>query len=150
MKRSPGWLTRNGYRIFEATHIDAQVNRVQERHLIDQWGYTPTEWLKNRMIKKYHGMRMCGFMTGTDNEIKSKAIQTVRLIRRGFLDEEKSGEYDFPLNPVRVMNNSSTTGVCWVDKLTDVRRGYITSYFEDVERRSVEDCSAKWPDLTFY
>jgi hypothetical protein len=38
--------------IFEATHIDARVNRVQETHLIDQWGYGPMEWLKNRVIKK--------------------------------------------------------------------------------------------------
>jgi hypothetical protein len=36
---------------FEATHIDARVKKVQERHLIDQWGYTPFAWLKNRMIK---------------------------------------------------------------------------------------------------
>jgi hypothetical protein len=39
---------------------------------------------------------------------------------------------------------------CRTDKLTDVRRGDVTSYFEDVERRSVEDRSAKRPDLTFY
>jgi hypothetical protein len=39
-------------RIFEATHIDPQVNRVQETHLIDQWGYTPMEWLKNRVVEK--------------------------------------------------------------------------------------------------
>jgi hypothetical protein len=56
------------------------------------------------MIKKYHDMRMCGLVTGTDNKIKSKAIQTVRLIQRGFLKEEKSGEYDFPLNQVRVLD----------------------------------------------
>jgi hypothetical protein len=62
------------------------------------------EWLKNRMIKKYHNMRTGGFMTGKDNKIKSKAIQTVRLIQRGFLEEEKSGEYDFPLNQVRVLD----------------------------------------------
>jgi hypothetical protein len=37
-----------------------------------------------------------------------------------------------------------------MDKLTDVWRGDVTSYFEDVERRSVEDHSAKQPDLTFY
>jgi hypothetical protein len=94
------WISR----IFEATHIDAQVNRVQERHLIDQWGYTPFAWLKNRMIKKYHDMRICGSVTGTDNEIRLKAIQMVRLIRRGFLKEVKSGEYDFPLNQVRVLD----------------------------------------------
>jgi hypothetical protein len=46
------WISR----IFEATHIDACVNRVQETHLIDQWGYTPFAWLRNRMIKKYHSM----------------------------------------------------------------------------------------------
>jgi hypothetical protein len=48
------------------------------------------------------------------------------------------------------MNNSSTTGVYWTDKLTDVRRGDITTYFEDVKRGSEEDRSAKQPDLTFY
>jgi hypothetical protein len=35
-------------------------------------------------------------------------------------------------------------------QLTDVQRGDVTLHFEDVERRSVEDHSAKWPDLTFY
>jgi hypothetical protein len=66
--------------IFEATHSDTQVNRVQETHLIDQWGYTPMEWLKNRVIKKYQDMKTHGLMIGTDNEIKSRAVQTVRLI----------------------------------------------------------------------
>jgi hypothetical protein len=66
--------------ILEATHIDDRVNRVQEQHLIDQWGYTPFEWLKNQMIDKYHGMRMRGLVTGSDNKIKLKTIQTVRLI----------------------------------------------------------------------
>jgi hypothetical protein len=45
------------------------------------------------------------------------------------------------------MNNRLTTEVCWRDKLTDVRRGDVTTY---VKRRSVEDRSAKQPDLTFY
>jgi hypothetical protein len=66
--------------IFEATHIDALVNRVQERHLIDTWGSTPMEWLKNKVIKKYHDMKTLGLMTGTDNKIKSKAIRMARLI----------------------------------------------------------------------
>jgi hypothetical protein len=48
------------------------------------------------------------------------------------------------------MNNSSTTGVCWMDRLTDVRRRDVTTLFEDVERGSVEDRSEKRPDLTFY
>jgi hypothetical protein len=90
--------------IFEATHLDAQVNRVQDTHLINQWGYTPMEWLKNRMIKKYQDMKTHGFMIGTDNEIKLRAVRTVRLIQRGLLEEEKSGENDFPLNQVRVLD----------------------------------------------
>jgi hypothetical protein len=96
----PQWILR----IFEAIHIDSRVNRVQETHLMDQWGYTPFAWLKNRMIKKYHNMSFCGLVTGTDNEVRLKAIQTVRLICRGFLEEEKGGEYDFPLNQVRVLD----------------------------------------------
>jgi hypothetical protein len=40
-------------------------------------------------------------------------------------------------------------GWCWTDKMTDVRRGNVTSYFDDVERGSVEDRSGKQPDLTF-
>jgi hypothetical protein len=66
--------------LFEATHIDAQVNRVQERHLIDQWGSTPMEWLKNKVIEKYHDMKTRALMTGTDNKIKSKAIWITRLV----------------------------------------------------------------------
>jgi hypothetical protein len=91
-------------RIFEATHIDARVNRVQEGHLIDQWGCTPFAWLKNKMIKKYHDMRICGLVTGTEDEIRSEAIRMVRLIRRGFLKEEKCGKYDFPLNQMRLLD----------------------------------------------
>jgi hypothetical protein len=41
---------------------------------------------------------------GMDNEVRLKAIQTVRLIHQGFLEEEKSGENDFPLNQVRVLD----------------------------------------------
>jgi hypothetical protein len=62
------------------------------------------EWLKNKVIDKYHNMRTCGLMTGTDNEIKSKAIRMTRLIRKGFFIEEGSGDYDFPLNQVRVLD----------------------------------------------
>jgi hypothetical protein len=43
--------------IFEATHIDAQIDRVQATHLIDPWGYTTIKWLKNRMIKKYQDIK---------------------------------------------------------------------------------------------
>jgi hypothetical protein len=56
------------------------------------------------VIKKYHDMRICGLVTGTDDKIRSKAIQMVRLFQRGFLEEEKSGEYEFPLNQVRVLD----------------------------------------------
>jgi hypothetical protein len=62
------------------------------------------DWLKKKVIKKYHNLRTCGLMTGTDNEIKSKAIRTARLIRKGFLEEKGSLDYDFPLNQVRVLD----------------------------------------------
>jgi hypothetical protein len=78
LKNSRGaqWILR----IFEATHIEARVNRVQETHLINQWGYMPMEWVKNRMIKKYQEMKTHGLTKGTDDKIKSRAVQTVRLI----------------------------------------------------------------------
>jgi hypothetical protein len=56
------------------------------------------------MIKKYQDMRMRGQMIGTDNEIKSRAVQTVRLIQEGLLEEEKSGDNDFTLNQARVLD----------------------------------------------
>jgi hypothetical protein len=40
------WISR----IFEATHIDAQADRVQVTHCIDPWGCATMEWLKSRMI----------------------------------------------------------------------------------------------------
>jgi hypothetical protein len=68
---------------------------VQETHLINQWGNTPMDWLKNKVINKYHNMRTRGLMTGTDNEIKLKAIRMTRLIQKGFLIEEGSGDSVF-------------------------------------------------------
>jgi hypothetical protein len=62
------------------------------------------EWLKNKVIKKYHGMRTRGLMTGTDDEIKSKAVQMARLIQRGLLEEKESRDYDFPLKKVRLLD----------------------------------------------
>jgi hypothetical protein len=62
------------------------------------------EWLRNRMIKKCQDMRTHGQMKGTDDKIKLRAVQTVRLIRKGLLEEKKSGYYDFPLNQVRVLD----------------------------------------------
>jgi ABC-type phosphate transport system ATPase subunit len=67
-------------RIFEATHIDAQANRVQVTHRIDPWGCVTMEWVKNRMIKKYQDMKANGKMIATDDKIKSRAVRTVRLI----------------------------------------------------------------------
>jgi hypothetical protein len=55
--------------------------------------------------KKIPQHEICGLVTGTDDEIRLKAIQTVRLIWQGFLKKEKSGEYDFPLNQVRVLDS---------------------------------------------
>jgi hypothetical protein len=62
------------------------------------------EWLKNRMIKNYQDMKTNGKMIATDDKIKSRAVRTVRLIQRGLLEEATSGEYDFPLNQVRVLD----------------------------------------------
>jgi hypothetical protein len=45
--------------VMEATHMDALVNRVQERHIFDTWEGATMEWLKNKVIEKYHGMRTC-------------------------------------------------------------------------------------------
>jgi hypothetical protein len=56
------------------------------------------------MIKKYQDMRTRGQMIGTDDEIKSRAVQTVRLIQKGLLEEKKSGDYDFPLHQARVLD----------------------------------------------
>jgi hypothetical protein len=47
------------------------VNRVPEQQKFNTWGGVTMEWLKNKVIKKYHGLRTHGLMTGTDNEIKS-------------------------------------------------------------------------------
>jgi hypothetical protein len=88
----------------EATHMDALVTRVQEWHIFDTWGGATMEWLKNKVIEKYHDMRTLGFMTGIDNKINSKAKRMARLIQRGFLEEKGSGDYDFPLNWVRVLD----------------------------------------------
>jgi hypothetical protein len=68
------WISR----IMEATHIDALVNRVQEQHIFNTWGGATMEWLKNKVIEKYHVVRTPGLMTETENKIK--AIRTARLI----------------------------------------------------------------------
>jgi hypothetical protein len=135
--------------IFEATHLEAQANRVKMTPSVDPWGYATMGWVKKRMTEKYQAMKANGNMIATDNKIKSRAVCTARLIQRGLLKEETSGDcdYNFPLATATLMAAiSNIVG----HKLTDVRRGNITSYFEDVKRRSVEDCSAKRPDLTFY
>jgi hypothetical protein len=41
------WISR----IFEATHINAQANRVQVTPSIDPWGYATMGWVKNKMIE---------------------------------------------------------------------------------------------------
>jgi hypothetical protein len=95
--------------IFEATHIDTQADREQVTHCIDPWRCATMEWLKNRMIEKYQDMQTNGKMIATDDEIKSRAVRTVRLIQRGLLEEATSGEYDFPLNQVRVLDAEQYT-----------------------------------------
>jgi hypothetical protein len=45
-----------------------------------------------------------GKIKATDDEIKSRAVRMVGLIQRGLLEEATSGEYDFSLNQVRVLD----------------------------------------------
>jgi hypothetical protein len=49
-------------------------------------------------------MRTHGQMIGTDDEIKSRAVQTVRLIQEGLLEEEERGSSYFTLNQARVLD----------------------------------------------
>jgi hypothetical protein len=93
-------------RIFEATHLDAQANRVQMTPSIDPWGYATMGWVKNRMTENYQAMKANGKMMATDDEIKSRAVRMARSIQRGLLKEDISGDcdYDFPLNQARVLD----------------------------------------------
>jgi hypothetical protein len=90
--------------IFEAAHIHAQANRVQVEHCIDPWGCATMEWVENRMKEKHQDMKANGKMIATYDKIKSRAVRTVRLIQRGLLEEEKSGDYDFTLNQAKVLD----------------------------------------------
>jgi hypothetical protein len=58
------------------------------------------------MIEKYQDMKANGKMIATDDKIKSRATRTARLIQRGLLEEEISGDcdYNFPLNQARVLD----------------------------------------------
>jgi hypothetical protein len=91
--------------IFEATHLDAQADRVQSKLTVDPWGFATMGWIKNRLTEKYQDMRANGKMMATDEEIKSKAVRTARLIQRGLLKEDESSDcdYNFPLNQARVL-----------------------------------------------
>jgi hypothetical protein len=95
------WISR----IFEATHLDAQADRVQMTPTVDPWGCTTMGWINNRLTEKYQDMRANGKMIARDNKIKSRAVQTARLIQRGLLKEDISSDcdYDFPLNQARVL-----------------------------------------------
>jgi hypothetical protein len=67
-------------RIFEATHLDAQANRVQMTPTVDPWGYATMGWVKNRLTEKCQAMRANGKMMATDDKIKLRAVRTARLI----------------------------------------------------------------------
>jgi hypothetical protein len=66
--------------IFEATHLDAQADRVQSTLTVDLWGYATMGWIRNRLTEKYQDMRANGKMMATDEDIKSRAVQMARLI----------------------------------------------------------------------
>jgi hypothetical protein len=93
-------------RIFEATHLNAQADRVQLTLTVDPWGCAMMGWIKKRITEKYQDMRANGKMMAMDDEIKSRAIRTARLIQRGLLKEDVSSDcdYNFPLNQVRVLD----------------------------------------------
>jgi hypothetical protein len=69
--------------IFEATHLEAQANRVKMTPSIDPWGNATMGWVKNRMAEKKQAMKANGNMIATDDKIKSRALCTARLIRGG-------------------------------------------------------------------
>jgi hypothetical protein len=73
---------------------------------IDPWGYATMGWVKNRMTEKYQAVKVNGKMMAMDGKIKSRAVRTARLIQRGLLREEISGncDYNFPLNQARVLD----------------------------------------------
>jgi hypothetical protein len=81
--------------IFEATHLDAQADRVQVTPTVDPWGCATMGWIKNRLTIKFQDMRANDIMMATDDEIKSKAVQTARLIQRGLLKEDVSSDCDY-------------------------------------------------------
>jgi hypothetical protein len=45
------WISR----IFEATHFNAQADRVQVTPTVNPWGYTTMGWIKNRLTQKVPG-----------------------------------------------------------------------------------------------
>jgi hypothetical protein len=92
-------------RIFEATHLDAQADRVQVTPTVYPWGCAMMGWIKNRLTEKYQDMRANGKIIAMDDEVKSRAVRTARLIQRGLLKEDISSDcdYDFPLNQARVL-----------------------------------------------
>jgi hypothetical protein len=95
------WISR----IFEATHLDTQADRVQVTPTVDPWGYATMGWIKNKLTEKFQDMRENGKMMATDDEIKSKAVQLSRLIQRRLLKEDVSSDcdYDFLLNQAIVL-----------------------------------------------
>jgi hypothetical protein len=52
-------------------------------------------WLRNKTIERYHTLRAGGLLSETDEQIQPIAVQTVRKIRKGVLEETKEGDYDF-------------------------------------------------------
>jgi hypothetical protein len=70
------WISR----IFEATHLDAQADSKQVTPTVDPCGCATMGWIKNRLTEKYQDMRANGKIMATDDEIKSRAIQTARSI----------------------------------------------------------------------
>jgi hypothetical protein len=47
------WISR----IFEASHLNAQADRVQLTLTVDPWGCATMGWRKNRLTEKYQDMK---------------------------------------------------------------------------------------------
>jgi hypothetical protein len=56
----------------EATHLDAGLNQVQERHEWLLMTFITLEWVKNKAIEKYCEMRAHGYQMDTDKEIMTR------------------------------------------------------------------------------
>jgi hypothetical protein len=90
--------------VMEATHLDALVKRVQDKHELPTTLFIKMEWVKNRAIENYCDMRAHGYQMDTDEEIRSLAVQMAKEAQQGLLQESGIGDCNFMSNLVRVFD----------------------------------------------